>query len=166
MDQDGDDIVWGLTGADKDAFEIDGGVLTFEDSPNFESPTDERKDNIYKVTVTATGGELAVEVTVTDVDEPGKPTLTKPQPQVGRGLEAEGPRTLTCPLPTLLWQWARSMDMTNWEDIGDPSSIRFQESHDRRHRLLPARHGDVHGQARLRQDGVRGVRECCGGEDY
>ena len=122
-DQDGDAIVWGLEGADKDAFDIDGGVLTFMDAPDFETPTDERKDNIYKVTVTATGGELAVEVTVTDDDEPGKPTLTKPQPQVGRGLEADGPFDPDLPVSDVLWQWARGASMDGpWENIGSPAS--------------------------------------------
>ena len=82
-DQDGDDIVWGLEGVDDDAFEIDGGVLTFKESPNFEMPVDDRADNIYKVTVTASEGEYHVEITVTNVDEDGKPTLTQP-PAAGR----------------------------------------------------------------------------------
>ena len=150
-DQDGDDIVWGLAGADKDAFEIADGVLTFEDSPNFESATDERKDNVYKVTVTATDGELAVEVTVTDVDEPGKPTLTKPQPQVGRGLEAEGPDDPDLPVSDVLWQWARSMDMTTWEDIGDPASSgsRNPTTDDEGHYLrATAMYTDKHGSGK------------------
>ena len=121
-DQDGDAIVWGLDGDDEGAFEIPDGVLSFKDSPNFEAPTDDRADNVYKVTVTATGGTLAVEVTVTNVDEPGAPTLTKPQPQVGRGLEAEGPKDPDVPITDVRWQWARSMDKETWEDIGDPSA--------------------------------------------
>ena len=83
------------------------------------------------MTVTATGGELSVEVTVTDVDEPGKPTLTKPQPQVGRGLEAEGPFDPDVPVTDVLWQWARSMDMTTWEDIGSPASSGSRNPTDR-----------------------------------
>ena len=122
-DADGDDIVWGLDGDDEAAFEIStDGVLTFKDKPNFESPVDDRKDNVYKVTVTASGGSIDVEVTVTDVDEPGKPTLTKPQPQVGRGLEAEGPKDPDLPITDVTWQWARSMDMETWEDIGNASA--------------------------------------------
>ena len=120
-DADGDDIVWGLDGEDKGDFEIDGGVLTFKNSPNFESPADERADNVYKVKVTASGGSIDVEVTVTDVDEDGKPTLTKPQPQVGRGLEAEGPNDPDEPVTDVTWQWARSMDKETWEDIGSPA---------------------------------------------
>jgi hypothetical protein len=120
-DADGDEIVWGLSGDDEGDFEIEGGVLTFKDPPNFEVPADDRADNIYKVNVTASGGSFSVEVTVTDVDEPGKPTLTKPQPQVGRGLVAESPGDPDTPITEVTWQWARSMDMVTWEDIGTPA---------------------------------------------
>ena len=58
---------------------------------------------------------------MTNEDEPGKPTLTKPQPQVGRGLEAEGPKDPDVPITDVLWQWAKSMDMETWEDIGNPT---------------------------------------------
>ena len=37
-DQDGDAIEWSLTGADAEDFSIDGGVLAFKKSPNFEIP--------------------------------------------------------------------------------------------------------------------------------
>ena len=55
-DADGDAIVWDLTGDDEDDFEITDGVLTFEAPPDFEEPTDDRNDNVYEVTVTASGG--------------------------------------------------------------------------------------------------------------
>ena len=127
-DQDGNAIEWGKSGDDAGEFKVtpseDGlsAVLTFAEQPNFEDPANERGDNVYKVTVTASGGSIDVEVTVTDVDEPGKPTLTKPQPQVGRGLEAEGPFDPDEPVTDVLWQWAKSMDMETWEDIGSPSA--------------------------------------------
>ena len=131
-DADGDAIVWDLAGDDEGAFEIStDGVLTFKDSPNFESPTDDRADNVYKVTVTASDGTIDVYVTVTNVDEPGKPTLTKPQPQVGRGLEAEGPEDPDVPITDVRWQWARSMDMETWEDIGNPTASGSRKSHHR-----------------------------------
>ena len=97
-------------------------MLTFAEQPDFEKPANDRKDNVYKVKVTASGGSIDVEVTVTDVDEPGKPTLTKPQPQIGRGLEAEGPFDPDEPVIDVLWQWAKSMGMETWEDIGSPSA--------------------------------------------
>ena len=68
-DVDADDIEWSLDGPDKGLFEIDGGVLTFEDSPDFEAPADGdeepddvagdqgKGDNVYKVTVVASGGD-------------------------------------------------------------------------------------------------------------
>ena len=97
-DQDGDDIVWSL--AEKDdykRFTIDGGVLSFKKSPNYESPNSAvtggtlEERNVYKVTVQAAGGTHDVVVTVTNVDEDGKVTFSgegRFQPQVGRGLEA------------------------------------------------------------------------------
>ena len=120
-DQDGDPIEWSLGGADADLFTIDGGVLAFKKSPDYENPNSQsvgtRADkNVYNVTVEATGGMLKVVVTVTNVDEAGKITLNKPQPQVGRGLEA----TLADQdggVTDDVWQWARSEDGETWTDI-------------------------------------------------
>ena len=59
MDPEGKDITWTLTGEDMDDFSIEGGVLTFNESPDFENPTDRgtgdstASDNIYDVTVVA-----------------------------------------------------------------------------------------------------------------
>ena len=124
-DQDGDAIVWSL--AEKDdykRFAIDGGVLSFKKSPNYESPNSAvtggtlEERNVYKVTVQATGGTHDVVVTVTNVDEDGKVTFSDEgrfQPQIGRGLEA----ALSDPegQSDARWQWARSMDMDTWTDI-------------------------------------------------
>ena len=41
MDPEGDTIMWSLGGTDDGLFEIDGGVLTFKKSPDFEDPQDE-----------------------------------------------------------------------------------------------------------------------------
>ena len=88
---------WMLMGDDADDFSIDGGVLTFKASPDFETPTDADTDNVYQVTVEANvGGEMDthdVMVTVTDVDE-GMPIdlLTRydanqqPRDRLGGGL--------------------------------------------------------------------------------
>ena len=104
-DADAGDIEWSLEGVDDGIFKIsDEGVLTFDKKPNFEGAKDgdedtaasgdqsAQSDNVYKVTVVASGGKQAVEVTVTDVDEPGKVTFDQPQPQATRGLVASGPR--------------------------------------------------------------------------
>ena len=75
-DQDGDAIVWGLDGDDKGAFMIDGWRALLQELAQLRGAgQDDRKDNVYKVKVTASGGSEDVIVTVTDVDEPGKPTV-------------------------------------------------------------------------------------------
>ena len=90
-DPEGNDVEWELNGADASKFTIDGGVLEFKDSPNFEasrSPT-------YNVTVIATEvldandsgpakyEDVEVTVNVEDVDDPGKITFDYKQPQAG-----------------------------------------------------------------------------------
>ena len=127
-DVDGDAIVWGKTGDDAGDFKVtpseDGmsAELTFASAPNFEDPADERADNVYMVTVTASGGSIDVVVTITDIDEEGKPTLSKPQPQVGRGLVADGPFDPDMPVTDVLWQWSRSASAEGpWENIGNPA---------------------------------------------
>ena len=130
-DQDGDDIDWSLSGTDEGDFTIDGGVLSFKSSPNYEDPQSgsigTRADrNVYNVTVQATGGTRAVVVTVVNVDEVGSVSfgdLGQVQPQAGRSLEA------TVSDPDMgetdeVWQWARSTDMQTWTDIDGGTSAR------------------------------------------
>ena len=130
-DADGDAIVWSLGGDDADDFTIDGGVLAFKKSPNFEAPTSESvgtpaDQNVYNVQIRATGGTLDITVTVTNVDEDGSVSFTGEgqfQPQAGRGLEAElddpdGGET------DEVWQWARSEDGETWTDIEGATSAR------------------------------------------
>ena len=68
-------IAWSVTGTDRDDFAIsETGVLAFTSSPNYESPTDSGRDNVYEVTVVAkddafNSGTLDVVVTVTDQNE-------------------------------------------------------------------------------------------------
>ena len=72
--------MWSLAGADRGAFTIPGGVLSFTTAPDYEAPADTGRNNVYAVTVRATVGIHTVEenvtVRVTPVDEP--PTLTGP----------------------------------------------------------------------------------------
>ena len=92
-DQDGDAIVWSLGGNDAGKFSIDGGVLAFKDSPDYEDPDSESTgtradENVYNVTVQATGGMKKVVVTVTNVDEDGSVSFTgdgRFQPQGHQG---------------------------------------------------------------------------------
>ena len=68
-------ITWSVSGADADDFTIgETGVLYFTSPPNYESPADSGRDNIYEVTVVArddasNSGTLDVTVTVTDQNE-------------------------------------------------------------------------------------------------
>ena len=68
-------IEWSVSGADDDDFAIsETGVLAFASPPDYESPTDSGRDNVYEVTVVArddasNSGTLDVVVTVTDVNE-------------------------------------------------------------------------------------------------
>ena len=54
-DQDGDAIVWSLSGPDDDLFAIGGGVLAFRESPDYEDPRSAARggrlaeSNVYKV---------------------------------------------------------------------------------------------------------------------
>ena len=122
-DQDGDAIVWSLSGPDADKFTIDGGVLAFREPPNYEDPQSRSGSDVYRVTVQAGGGTHDVAVTVTDVDEAGTASIDRRQPQVSRPLGAilsdeddgvSGQR----------WQWARSEDKTTWTDIEGATSPR------------------------------------------
>ena len=86
----GDAVTYAITGgADQALFRIDptSGVLTLATVLDHENPRDADTNNVYLVTVTATGGtgnralttDQAITVTVTDVDElpmtPGAPTV-------------------------------------------------------------------------------------------
>ena len=80
-------ITWSVSGTDVSSFQIDGvGVLSFADPPNHEQQA------LYSVDVVATDGSLAdtltVQVTVTDVNDPGTVTLSTARPQVGAEITA------------------------------------------------------------------------------
>ena len=70
---------WSTSGTDGGDFTIDeNGQLRFKNVPNYESPADSGRDNVYNFSVRAFDGRLygylPVTVTVTDVNEP--PTIT------------------------------------------------------------------------------------------
>ena len=128
-DQDGDAIVWSLSGPDADRFTIDDGVLAFREPPNYEDPQAAAtglplaERNVYRVTIEAGGGTHDVDVRVTDVDEAGTASMNRPQPQADRPFgaslsdEDEG-------VTGERWQWARSQDGTTWTDIEGATSPR------------------------------------------
>ena len=107
-------VAWSLTGTDAGDFEIDnGGSVTFAATPNFESPADSTRDNVYEFTVVATDVESgstrrnvtqAVTVTVEDVEEAGAITVSNPNPGVGDVIrfdltDPDGEIVLTPPTP-------------------------------------------------------------------
>ena len=138
------DATWSLSGADAGDLSISSaGVLTFSPSPNYESPADANTDNIYMVVVNANDGTndamKAVTVTVTNEDEMGRVTFwrdgqdaTTAAIMVGDELggavdDSDGNPGDTFPITMYTriagvnvtsWQWARSMDMDSWTDIG------------------------------------------------
>ncbi len=121
-DKAGDAVTWSLQTLDAVFGISQAGVLTFKESPNYESlpaggtGTD---SDMYSVTVRATdsdGGttDHTVVVQITNVDEPATLTLSNRQPVDGVGIMA----TLTdvdvvetsSPAPD--WQWARGSSRT------------------------------------------------------
>ena len=114
-DPEGAGITWTTGGPDGSLFSIEGGVLRFKSSPDYEDPKDMARDedqetdaieleaadnNVYVVKVRAAEvvpddqeepakyNEIEVRVTVTNVDEPGMASILVRQPQVGVDLTA------------------------------------------------------------------------------
>ena len=128
-DPEGKTIIWSVTGTDADDFDISNGVLTFKSPPNYEAATDANRDNVYAVTVEASDGDLttpqALTVTVNNLDEAGRLTLSSEQPQVGTALTA----TLTDLDDNITdesWVWERrSSNSGTWTAIDDETSDRY-----------------------------------------
>ncbi len=86
--------------------------LVFKESPNYESPADADGNNKYHVTIITAdnegaSSELPLVITVMNVNEDGKVTLSTTQPAVGQPVTA----TLTDPdmkITEVSWQWGRS----------------------------------------------------------
>ena len=125
-DPENDRIGWSLGGADSGDFTIDGGTLSFRATPDYESPADANRDNVYHAIVRASDGTnedtLPVTVTVSNVDEAATILLSSVQPQVGTPLTA----TLTDPdgvSGAIAWSWERSLSRTSgWTAIDGGTS--------------------------------------------
>ena len=121
---------WGLSGTDRDDFEISNGVLTFNTAPDFESPTDSNRNNEYLVTVEAIEaadttnltGRLNVTVTVANVDEQAMLEPTVAEPRVNQQItveldEPDGVQSIS------EWKWERGEpnspcgNGTDWQPI-------------------------------------------------
>ena len=112
------DLRWSLSGADASKFEFASPAtgamrtLSLKAAPNYESPADSGRDNVYAVTVKVTdtkgnSDEKDVTVKVTNMEETGTVTLSTLQPRVGFPVTA----TLTDPdnitAGSVSWQWYR-----------------------------------------------------------
>ena len=127
-----------LAGPDGDLFEYstpDNGIgrrIHFIDPPNYEDPQDANRDNVYEVTIRVVdgdglSGEKSVRVTVTNVNEDGKLTLSPEQPDAGSPVEA----TVTDPdspdgVIVTNWKWAKA-DKTV-EGFADPDAELIPEA--------------------------------------
>ena len=102
-------ITWSLEGADKDAFTIRNGVLSFQTPPDYEDPNN--LDNEYAVTVQASDGTFTgtLDVTVTIEDALGMVRLSSNQPQEGRELTATVSDPDGVDTATTEWCWERSL---------------------------------------------------------
>ena len=94
-----------------------GGALTFNISPDHESPADDGGNNEYNIVVVASddapgaGGTMGykkVVVTVTDVTERGMVSLTSLQPQVDVELTASliDPEVTDVQISAATWKWS------------------------------------------------------------
>ena len=130
MDPEGTAIVsWMVGGTDAGAFMIDGGVLRFKKSPDYEMPADvmgedgstaAADDNIYEIMVTAmdsTGkiGAKPVMVKVTNEEEMGMVELSARQPRASVAFTATltdpdsvADENLTGSITSGTWQWEKS----------------------------------------------------------
>ena len=129
---------WSLTGTDASVFELQGTgtsrSLVFAAPPNFEVK-DRPRPPTYQATVKVKdvygdSAQVAVTVTVTNVDEPGTVTVTLPttNPQVGQTLFA----VLTEPDGSVtggVWKWQKLQPQiggaSSWEDLA-PDEPEFQ----------------------------------------
>ena len=84
-DADGDPLTYSLSGTDAARFTINAatGVVSFNEAPDVEAPSDANGDNVYDIIVTASDGTTAndidqvVAITVTGVND-GAPVFTSP----------------------------------------------------------------------------------------
>ena len=141
-DPEGTTISWDLRGADASFFTINGGVLQFVNSPDFEDPKDRSgdntatpdaegtPDNTYSVVIRAIASRASddtgpaeavdtrVDVTVTDVDEDGEVVISSLQPEIMIPIMA----SLTDPdggVADVDWQWEVSKVAANVLDIDE-----------------------------------------------
>ena len=149
-DPESGDVQWSVAGSDGADFAIDAfGQLRFAETPNFESPADANRDNVYSVTVEAFDGDrtgsLAVTVSVANVDESPELRPFGLYPQVGASLYVR----LTDPdggLTGTQWSWQRSSNRVSWSTISDATSSSYYPTSDDQGRYLRVNVGYSDGE--------------------
>ena len=142
-DPDDTGIDWVLTGTDREDFTLSsGGILTFNEEPDFENPADSGGNNDYRITIEAheqspgtSVARLNATVRVTNVDEPGVVEANAEEPRVGQTLrlkveDDDGGESVS------KWKWEKgepnspcgtvdSPTVTNWETIPGASGSSY-----------------------------------------
>ena len=159
----GEPTTLSLAGADRGKFTLSpAGELTFKaPSPNYETPGDANKDNVYEVTVQAKDGVgnigmKAVKVTVTNMEEDGTVTLSQLQPRVGVAITASV-TDLDGDVSGVMWQWSRgaSATGTSFVHIEKATSATYKpvegdaELNDRMFLKATAIYTDGHGEKKM-----------------
>ena len=106
-------LKWSLSGADASKFDISvttPRTLTFNDAPDYESPVDSNRDNVYEVTVVIRDSagntdEQAVTVKVTNMEEAGVIELSTLQPRLSFPITATLTDADNITAGSLSWQW-------------------------------------------------------------
>ena len=117
-DPEGKTVLWSVTGTD--AFDISNdGVLTFKSPPDYEA-ADSHTVTVQASDETTDPATQALTVTINNLDEAGRLTLSSEQPQVDAALTA----TLSDPdgASDIIWLWERSSNRSTWTEIDDETS--------------------------------------------
>ena len=134
-DPDGDTITYTLEGDDAAVLSViqtTGQIVVgLGFALDFEYPADVNADNVYVIEIVADDGHgvivrMDLEITVTDIDEPGSLIISVSNPRVGWELAA----TLTDPdgnPATVTWQWQRADAPANpvWTNISGATSATY-----------------------------------------
>ena len=171
-DPEGGNVFWTLLGTDSAYFAItNGGVLSFDPSPDFEDPMDSDRNNVYRVTVQASDGNnisrTDVTVTVTNVEEDGEIVLSSVQPQVDTALTAtlSDPDEVTSSI-TWSWQRSRANSKTSWSTINGATSDSYTPAATDVGRYLraTASYDDGYSNGKTRAGNIGEHRACRAGQ--
>ena len=135
-DPDGDILTYSLSGTDASSFVLDGStgeitigsgtLLDYESGPTRYTVVVSVHDGrgAYGNDDTAVDDLIEVSIDVSNVDEAGTVSVSLEQPEVGTALVV----SLSDPdglVSDISWQWARSSDRTDWQDMAGASSFTY-----------------------------------------